>query len=985
MIIQSIRLQNIKSYGDGPDGEGVTVTFQPGINRIAGRNGHGKSTLIESLGYALFLAEPQYAENFQLATYLLRNGAKAGEIDVTFGHGGETYRVERGVGAQSRRRPKVVDCADGSICAEGDEEVRQFLCRLFRLGDAKRLAELFEKLVGVKQGRLTLPFDSKPAEAKRFFEPLLEVDVFRHCFDSLKPVVDQIEDLIHGQQEDRAAAQARVEERQDSAEKLDAASKRVAELTEKLETARREEAGARKAKQRWEELERCANAAREAWQTAKAAADASAEAVRSAKQQLDESERAAATVRDHQAAHETFRAAEARLKDLATKRTARDRLLAERGKAEKGQTQMEERSKAAGDQAKALEGDRAKREKALAESEARAKKIDGELADSAEAFKRQQRSAKEAGADRERIQGFIDGLPEALEDFESRAETIGILGDKVAAWDAKGLTAARDGEGSAAEALEAAIKELTKAQAREKSLSEQLEQIKGGLCPFLKEACRQFDPSKVREDLAEVRGAVTRLEAKADAARKAHQKAKKALDTLQKAEGQFTEDRAKLTGEIREFRRLATALAAPVVASAAERLRRWQDRVQPMPPAPGIDGIDTTPAGVVVLHGCVKQFAAAAAAWWQKQEAIVAQSIQEADDQASARQRMENESANLRETIGQLKVEVASLAEKVAGQKALESSLAARAEAEAKRIAEVDGQMAPLATVPDEIQAEEARRDANRAGHEKVLAARDAAGKLEERRQALAESDAKQRRAADAVREKEATRDNACKAFDPLELGRAREAHEGHLKTTANADTDLRHARAEREAQERRQKEWQAACAARDRIDAEIARLKAGEALAELARKVLRDSAPAVAQHLCDRIAARAQRTFNRINHEAAELSWDAGHYSLRIAPGDRRFAMLSGGEQTKLALSMTLAMIEEFSGQRLCIFDEPTYGVDADSRHRLADAVLELHQAAGLEQLLLVSHDDAFEGKIENAVVLDKTRPAGSRLAHAD
>jgi len=37
---------------------------------------------------------------------------------------------------------------------------------------------------------------------------------------------------------------------------------------------------------------------------------------------------------------------------------------------------------------------------------------------------------------------------------------------------------------------------------------------------------------------------------------------------------------------------------------------------------------------------------------------------------------------------------------------------------------------------------------------------------------------------------------------------------------------------------------------------------------------------------------------------------------------------MLSGGEQTKLALAMTLAMIQEFSGLRFAVFDEPTYAV---------------------------------------------------------
>jgi exonuclease SbcC len=113
-------------------------------------------------------------------------------------------------------------------------------------------------------------------------------------------------------------------------------------------------------------------------------------------------------------------------------------------------------------------------------------------------------------------------------------------------------------------------------------------------------------------------------------------------------------------------------------------------------------------------------------------------------------------------------------------------------------------------------------------------------------------------------------------------------------------------------------------------------------------------------------------------------LSWDAERYGLTIAPGDRRFAMLSGGEQTKLALALTLAMIEEFGGLRFCIFDEPTYGVDAESRQKLADAILSVQEAAGLDQLLLVSHDDAFEGKIEHTILLTKSVAFGSAVASA-
>ena len=34
MIIQSIRLKNIKSYGEGPNGTGVIIAFENGVNRV---------------------------------------------------------------------------------------------------------------------------------------------------------------------------------------------------------------------------------------------------------------------------------------------------------------------------------------------------------------------------------------------------------------------------------------------------------------------------------------------------------------------------------------------------------------------------------------------------------------------------------------------------------------------------------------------------------------------------------------------------------------------------------------------------------------------------------------------------------------------------------------------------------------------------------------------------------------------------------------
>ena len=181
--------------------------------------------------------------------------------------------------------------------------------------------------------------------------------------------------------------------------------------------------------------------------------------------------------------------------------------------------------------------------------------------------------------------------------------------------------------------------------------------------------------------------------------------------------------------------------------------------------------------------------------------------------------------------------------------------------------------------------------------------------------------------------------------------------------------------------EQKRVRELAAAELERSTLDLEIARLNASIALTEKARAILKNAAPQVAQHLCHRIAAQAQQIFNRLNLDPCELVWSAQQYSLRIHPGDRRFAMLSGGEQTKLALAMTLAMIQQFSALRFCLFDEPTYGVDADSREKLAEAIVEVQKISGFDQLILVSHDDAFDGKIGHVVCVKKNAATGTAV----
>jgi len=116
--------------------------------------------------------------------------------------------------------------------------------------------------------------------------------------------------------------------------------------------------------------------------------------------------------------------------------------------------------------------------------------------------------------------------------------------------------------------------------------------------------------------------------------------------------------------------------------------------------------------------------------------------------------------------------------------------------------------------------------------------------------------------------------------------------------------------RAKRLKQEKeRLRQWKEARAERDRIDGEIGRLRARAKLARLGGKSAQGIPPLCAQHLCTRIAAmRSAFSINQSGPDRTRVE-SRTPIQLRVVPGIAVLRCL-GGEQTKLALAMTLAMI---------------------------------------------------------------------------
>ncbi|HSU25047.1 MAG TPA: AAA family ATPase, partial [Pyrinomonadaceae bacterium] len=133
-------------------------------------------------------------------------------------------------------------------------------------------------------------------------------------------------------------------------------------------------------------------------------------------------------------------------------------------------------------------------------------------------------------------------------------------------------------------------------------------------------------------------------------------------------------------------------------------------------------------------------------------------------------------------------------------------------------------------------------------------------------------------------------------------------------------------------------------------------------------RETLREAAPRVARNYVHHVSVEACQMYREIcGHADQTLSWSVDYgISLEEEGYERPIGNLSGGEQMAAALSVRLAILRQLSDIRIAFFDEPTTNMDAERRENLAQ---QISQIKNFDQLFVISHDDTFEGYVDNTV----------------
>ncbi|GFO97828.1 RecF/RecN/SMC domain-containing protein [groundwater metagenome] len=182
MLIKSVELKNVKSYHH------ETIEFLEGINGICGQNGHGKSTILESIGYALFDYSP-----YKKIDDFCRHGEKSGYVAVTVeGKDEIEYTIFRKLGGSDY----YIKTPVSEI--KGKKDVMDWIASnlLYNVRSPEDMPSIFENAVGVPQGTFTTAFLLNPEPRKKIFDNILRVEEYKAAYNNLREVISAIEKTI---------------------------------------------------------------------------------------------------------------------------------------------------------------------------------------------------------------------------------------------------------------------------------------------------------------------------------------------------------------------------------------------------------------------------------------------------------------------------------------------------------------------------------------------------------------------------------------------------------------------------------------------------------------------------------------------------------------------------------------------------------------------------------------------------------------------
>lgn len=184
MIIKKVQLENYRSHSN------TTVEFTKGINLILGKNGRGKTSILEAISTVMFNTKDRSGK--ETGKSYIKFGEKSSKIDIDFiANDGREYNLKTEFFKTKPKKQTLKDMTG----SEYDEDIQEKLEEL--CGIKKGFEETYENIVIAKQNEFINIFKAKPKDREEIFNKIFNTQIYKEMYDSfLKEAVDKYKEKV---------------------------------------------------------------------------------------------------------------------------------------------------------------------------------------------------------------------------------------------------------------------------------------------------------------------------------------------------------------------------------------------------------------------------------------------------------------------------------------------------------------------------------------------------------------------------------------------------------------------------------------------------------------------------------------------------------------------------------------------------------------------------------------------------------------------
>lgn len=179
MIIKKVQLENYRSHSN------ITVEFTKGVNLILGKNGRGKTSILEAISTVMFNTKDRTGK--ETGKSYIKFGEKSSKVDIDFiANDGREYNLKTEFFKTKPKKQTLKDTTGSEYDGDIQEKLEE-LC-----GIKKGFEETYENIVIAKQNEFINIFKAKPKDREEIFNKIFNTQIYKEMYDSfLKEAIDK--------------------------------------------------------------------------------------------------------------------------------------------------------------------------------------------------------------------------------------------------------------------------------------------------------------------------------------------------------------------------------------------------------------------------------------------------------------------------------------------------------------------------------------------------------------------------------------------------------------------------------------------------------------------------------------------------------------------------------------------------------------------------------------------------------------------------